>query len=32
MIDATLLTAWNPEKETIVEADASGYVVGGALL
>ena len=32
MIDATLLTAWIPEKETIVEADASGYVVAGALL
>ena len=32
MIDATLLTAWNPEKETIIEADASGYVVTRALL
>ena len=32
MISATLLTTWNPEKETILEADASGYVVAGALL
>ena len=32
MISATLLTTWNLEKETILEADASGYVVARALL
>ena len=32
MLKAPALAAWDPEAETIVEADASGYVVGGALL
>ena len=32
MINATLLAAWKPDRETIIEADASGYVIGGALL
>ena len=32
MITALALQAWNPEAEIVVKADASGYVVGGALL
>jgi len=31
MITALALQAWNPEAETVVEVDASGYMVGGAL-
>lgn len=32
MVQAPALAAWDPDAETIVEADASGYVIGGALL
>jgi predicted aspartyl protease len=31
LISAPLLAHWDPEKETIVEADSSGYAVGGCL-
>ncbi|MGC0591399.1 Ty3/Gypsy family RNase HI domain-containing protein, partial [Salmonella enterica] len=31
LICAPVLTQWDPEKETVLETDSSGYVVGGSL-
>lgn len=31
LISAPILAQWDPERKTVVEADSSGYAVGGAL-